>query len=528
MPTPAPALVRVDPVTTEPRPRTVDRSDADRDILLAARGGGVKFAGRILATGATFLLQVILTRFLGASDFGRYRLAVLSTELLGRLSGLGLTSTVVRFVPIAARDRDESRLAGILRISFGIPTLVGALAAVGVFFGAGPIATGVFDDAALAPLLRLLSPTIPLFVLLLFGECTTRAFNEIRYSVYGHDLLLSGANIVLAAALLAAGFGLAGAGVAYVLALLVAVLAFACFVHRLFPLRRLWGPAIHPAGEIWRHSVPIYATQLLNAFGGRLETLVLGVFGMTAGVGIYVVALQLSRLGQIFFTSLSTVSLPIVSEIYSRGGAERLRPYFQTVTKWSVMVTLPLFWIIVLFAEPLLSIFGDEFVAGRTGVIVLSLGPLINASTGVSGGIITMTGHARLNSMNALLYLGATIALDLLLIPPFGILGAAVAAVATILLLNLLQLIEVFWLFRILPYNRQFLKPVAASLVGVAAAYLVHQSVALPHALLGAALGAVVLVATYGLVLAGLGFSEEDRLILERVLARVRRREGGG
>ena len=95
--------------------------------------------------------------------------------------------------------------------------------------------------------------------------------------------------------------------------------------------------------------------------------------------------------------------------------------------------------------------------------MILAVSSLILVGTGMGGIILDMGGHTRLKLLNSVLRLATFLALDLLLIPRWGVVGAAVAALAGESLVNLLRLGEVYYLFRLLPYNRSFLRLGAVS-----------------------------------------------------------------
>ena len=139
-----------------------EEAGSQREILSAARGGALKFAGAIIAAVGALVVQLILTRFLGATLFGRYRLAVVFVEILGWVANLGLHSSALRFIPIAARQRDDATLRGIVQITSGLPVLIGFVFGVIAFFAAGPIAAHAFSDPEMEGLIRLLGPAIPL------------------------------------------------------------------------------------------------------------------------------------------------------------------------------------------------------------------------------------------------------------------------------------------------------------------------------------------------------------------------------
>jgi len=254
---------------------------------------------------------------------------------------------------------------------------------------------------------------------------------------------------------------------------------------------------------------------------GRLELFMLGYFSTFANVGIFAVAVQLSTLGSIFIEAVVLASQPLISNAYAEGGVERIHPLFQTVTRWCVMATLPVVASIAIFAEPLLSVFGPEFVSGRTELIILCFGPLVIASSGISAAILSMSGHANLNAVSSAIGLVCSIALNFLLIPRWGLLGAAIAATGTVSLVRLVELSQVYWLFRIVPYNRDFLKVLIAGSVASAVGYGVSLFPPLGSQLLGLVVGVAALGTTYGLGLWLLGIPAADQEVLARVRGRL-------
>ncbi len=492
-----------------------------RDIVHLAKGGALKFAGSIGTTGSGFVVGVILTRFLDAANFGLFRLAYVFAEVVARVSILGLHSSTLRFVPIAARAGDHARLWGILQLTCGVPALIGMGTGAATFLLADTIALQGFEQPELAPVLRLMSAAIPLMVIVASGEAVTRAFHQIAYSVYGVDIVLPISKLLLTLALLFAGLGLTGAALAHVLAEAIAAAVIIGLVHKLFSLVRSLRAAVYPIREIVSHSFPIFFTRLLSLFAGRLETFALAYFHVMEVVGVFSIALSLSRLSELFAGALNRVSLPLISDSYAQGGTDRILPIFRSGTRWSVIATLPTFLVVVIFAEHLLAIFGEEFRAGKTALLILSLGPLIQSSSWLASGIITMTGNARLNTLNAALSMAVTVILDLTLIPRFGITGAAMAAAGTISFLSLLRLSEVFWLFRMQPYTVELLKPLAAGAAAAAVALALDHGLPIEQLQIRGALGIAALVSTYVAVLWFLGASDDDEPILELLRERL-------
>jgi len=325
--------------------------------------------------------------------------------------------------------------------------------------------------------------------------------------------------------LIVAGLGVLGAIAAHVVSLAIAAVMLLYFVHRLFPLNRPWRAARRNAREILRFSVPVYMSNLLGQFSGSTETLILGLFGIMSRVGVYSAALRLSGIGSAFHHSLQRIAMPMISELYAQGKLDQLQRVYRTTTKWGMTFNLPIFMVAAMFAKPLLAMFGAEFVAGSAGLIILAFSTLFNASTGVCGSVVTMTGRSKLTLINSIIYVVSNLALDLLLIPRWGITGAAWAVTLCIVLLNVLRTVEVWVLLRLWPYDLSFLKPVAAILVSSGITYLIQiKWLIFRPELLQLAAGSLILSGIYALVIVLLRLSPEDHLVLDRLWARVNSR----
>jgi O-antigen/teichoic acid export membrane protein len=199
----------------------------------------------------------------------------------------------------------------------------------------------------------------------------------------------------------------------------------------------------------------------------------------------------------------------------------QLKRFFQTTAKWSMTFNLPVLLTLVLFAESLLRLFGSDFVPGTAGLVILAFGAFVRTSAGPCPSMIDMTGHSKLNSVNSVFFLAVTLGLDLLFIPPLGVVGAAIAASLAVTLLHVLHLLEVYYLFRMLPYNLSFLKPITAGLVAAGVTYLIKQPLVDVSLIWQLAVGVPVIWGVYALVVVLLGFSEEDRLVIDRLSTRL-------
>jgi O-antigen/teichoic acid export membrane protein len=166
----------------------------------------------------------------------------------------------------------------------------------------------------------------------------------------------------------------------------------------------------------------------------------------------------------------------------------------------------------MVFAKELLAIFGSGFTDGTTVTVVLALAQLVNSATGPCGYMLLMSGRHSLQSINNVAALVVNIALNLWLIPRYGIVGAAVSWAVVIGGFNIVRVIQVWVFLGMLPIDRVMMKGVVAGVVGTAAAALVSAVLDGPLSL---AVGVGTVGLTYFSAIVMLGIGPDDRLVLD-------------
>jgi O-antigen/teichoic acid export membrane protein len=239
------------------------------------------------------------------------------------------------------------------------------------------------------------------------------------------------------------------------------------------------------------------------------------------------VADQLNKLGHDFYTSINTSADPYIAELHDSGKKKELGQLYQTATKWSLTVNLPFFLMFMLFPHQILSIFGESFVGGATALMILAWANLVDVGTGMCGTILSMSGYTKLKLVNNIISISLSIGLNVLLIPRLGIVGAAISALIVFTALNSIRILQVYYLMRLLPYNLSFLKPVVAALTVFFLIFFLKQWLPVGDNIFLVAIYGCVLLTVFAAMIWLMGLSSEDRMLLERVLQKTRKRFKG-
>jgi O-antigen/teichoic acid export membrane protein len=195
----------------------------------------------------------------------------------------------------------------------------------------------------------------------------------------------------------------------------------------------------------------------------------------------------------------------------------------RRVSYWNLAVALPILGSMAVLRDPLLALFGSGYEAGAAPLVLLALGQLVLNAAGPLTAVINLSGHPRVTLFDNALVFGANLVLCIILVPRYGMTGAAASTLIALCSVTLIQIGQVARLFRIHPFRDDQLRAVAAG--GVAA--LATAAITLlpwPAALFEVVAGGLVFVAVYLGGIAALGVREETRELAQRARDRLLRR----
>ena len=501
---------------TEPRRMATELGS---DAPTMARGALVNVSGALLATLLSFALNLLITHLVAVGRFGLFSIAT-TVVLISQVPGaLGLDTGAVRFVALGAARSDEQEARGAFQAAFVAAAAASAALAVALVWEAPWLTEHAFHKPQAAYLVRIVALSLPALVL---ARVVTGALQGLGLMRYAARLSPVGGllNVVAAAALLAVGLdvrGLAYAAVATAWGtLLVGLLLLlraqpAAFV----PLPRSWA-----VRRLLRFSLPQTLTTTLLTAILWTDTLLLGRLRSAADVGVYIIVQRLLSPGQTISTSVGQMLAPRIAAGDARGDRSVLALMLKRVTYWNVALSVPVFGALLLLPGPILRLFGPTYARGATALAILAAGQLVNAATGPLGQVINMSGRPYVTMANNAAVAAANVAGCLLLIPRFGVTGAALSTTGAITLVNAIKLVQVRVIFGIDPFHAGLARTLLAALVAAAVAAPLAFAPPWPGPLARVAAAVLVLVAAYLLAFWAVAASEEDRALLRGRLRR--------
>ncbi len=490
-----------------------------------SRHSAVFFAGTMFTAAAGYLFKIYLARVLGAEALGLYALGMTIIGFVGVFNGLGLPQAAVRFVALYNATNQYDELRGFLVRALGL--LLAANVALGTFVVfAGPwVAQHFYHAPELRSYLGLFALIMILGALSTFFGQVLQGYKDVSGRTIITNFIGTPLMMLLTIGLVMMGMGLRGYILAQGLAAALVLVLLFVMVQKLSPkaVRRLAGSLPRLGPHVLSFGVAVFGMALLEFLLAQIDKVLIGFYINARQVGIYSVAMAIVAFVPVALQSVNQIFSPTIADLHARGEQELLGRLFQTLTKWILAFTLPLATVVMVFSKPLMRIFGPEFEAGWIVLAIGTLGQLVNCGTGSVGYLLLMSGNQkRLIKVQAAMTT-VMVVLNVILIPQFGILGAALATAATAVASNIWYLMEVRSALGISPYNRRYLHLLPAVLVSsglVAGLRWATDSFRLQWAviLISAALSYLALAGISMMV----GLDENDRIVADAVLARLR------
>jgi O-antigen/teichoic acid export membrane protein len=417
-----------------------------------ARGAAGAFSIKIAGTAISFLAQLVLARVLGVESYGVYAYVLAWTTLLALLATLGFQQGLLRFVSAYVAQEKWGLARGVARYAQTRAVMAGAaVTAVGtaLIVGFEDHLPTELENAWLFGLIM-----VPVLALLHVRASLLRAFGKVLAALapnllWRHMFVLIGVGTL---GIIHPGDVRAPLAMAVMLGGTVVSLAIASWLLRGARPEAMASIPVAEERPVWlsatRFMLLIAAAQVLME---RADVLLLGWFAGTTEAGIYSIAHRIAMLVTFVLTAVNIIFAPTAAALYAQGDRSGLQT-LVTMTAWwitgsALAIALPFlvltgFW---------LGLFGDAFVAGSSALRILIVGQLISAMAGSVGYLMMMTGQER---QAALIILGATAAnlvLNLLLIPLFGMEGAAIANAATLAAWNVAMAIFIWRKLDVVP-----------------------------------------------------------------------------
>jgi len=503
-------------------------SEQSKDLGKAIRGSGTNYLAALLQLGI-FVFHTLAARMLGKLAYGAYIFAWSIIEIANKLAVAGLDKGIMRSVATARANHDRQAELRALATALRMVGLVSCTVLALVLLLAGPIAD-LREVAEYAPALRALAPLVVLWSVMMVLINATMATRTMRYNLLVRgiaDPLLMISAILAYAVLWDSGGGVAIALAHVTAACATMLLAFRAF-GKLFDSRRIFKGMFRKKtdSDLIRFSIPVGLAELLNQAIYRVDVIMIGILlGDPLQVANYGACILLSNTISSIRYAFDPILSPVVAETVVTKDNARLSYNLKMMVRWVTLLGLPLFVAMIVFGDVLLTLWGPSYSEAFPALIILAIGHLVNAVLGLHQWPIVMSGRSKLDLFNNALAFAINIILNIVLIPIWGLAGAATATLVGNIVFRSLQAIQVGIIFRIHAFSIYWLRILVAVGLAVAVQIGIRVLVVGPPGFIVFLFATLIGMVVYFFVYLALGATPEDKQIVSRIMGRFRRKQ---
>jgi len=481
------------------------------------QGTSVVFLGALVGRVLRFCTIVLLGRVLGPHSFGVYALSFSIIEILRRFCLLGIDTGLLKFIPILSLRAEESEIRGTIIASYTIVGCIGLVLGGILFIGSPFLAEGIFGIPAASSALKVFAIALPFYAVVTLTAFTARSFKRMGEDVAIREISHPFLTLFCCTVLFLLGYRLMGAALGFLLSTVLSALLGLILVAKIFPPLFSAMKASFHVTRLLRFSLPVVVIGFSQLLLYQTDKIMIGYFMAEKDVGIYSAASTLALQMAIILNAFVAIFSPIMAELQHEKKVCQLEELLGRVTRWVLLITIPMFLVFLLFPSQVMGIYGPTYTSGWSTLVIISLACLIGVAFGPLGYLLVMSGRQDVELVNNVAMVVANVALNIWLIPQYGIVGAAMATGSTLLLISLIRLGEVYWLMDMYPFSRKYVKPAGAALIACLLGFLIKNA---SNAQYWWLVGSAVLVFTYVGLLLTFRLEREDKdamLILLRI-----------
>ena len=489
-----------------------------------AKEASISFGGMGMGSLFRYLFSIMMARWLGPQMLGIYSLGNAITRI-GEIFGImGLDNGVLRYVSREKEKNDNVRnsIYSSIKMGFISSIFIGLL----LYFSSDWIVLNLFnEDKFLSTVIKVYALTLPFTVTTLIASFATQGFKILKYKVFVNQIV-NPFTLLLTMILSYVFFGV---NVAILAPTVVsAVIGFFLILHYLNGFVDVSVSKVLNAkfdNKILRFSLPLMFVSAIGIIMHWTDIIMLGILKDAKDVGLYHPVERTAGLIRMILFAFASIFAPLFSQYFHEKNQTKMLEVFQLSTKWILLTSLPLFIFLILFSNTILMLFGSEFGNNSLALPILTVGIMIQAVFGLGSPSLTMSGFQKYNLINALVALFTNIFLNIMLIPQFGIAGAAMGTTIALFLISLLRFFENYYLLGLNLLSTKLLKPIFAGLSTGMIVYLVkpyifesgyfdyHSSIL--YLIIYLLLGALFILLVYMILIWILRLDDEDKDIVQ-------------
>ena len=487
-----------------------------------AKGTLLVFIGNIMHLLLVLVSHGLIARLVSKEDFGYLSLSLGISMMLSIFCCLGCERSIPVFMHNKLQTNGASIISEGILLSFVFSLLLTIAVTLFLYYFADQI-SALYKMPRLALSLKIMAFSIPFVTLGNLMVAYLQSYQDVWGKIF-RDALSPLIRVVLIIGALLSEFTFLMLLWFHVFSfLIVAILLIMYARRRIIDFRLRWA-GYEISRQLLMFSLPLFLGGILQVLFLWTDIILLGFFCSPEEVAAYTTGNRLVRLLPMIYSSFGFIYLPITSQLYAQGKFEEIRNLYALIAKWTYALTMPLFIVFYVTPDEIMNLcFGAKYAQDNLYFQVLCLGFFFFVLVGMTDTTLLAFGHTRLLLVCLVVTVVGNVGLDLILIPMYGKLGAAISSTISFSLSNLLCAIFVYRLFMIHALRKENLKLLLFTIPVIVAAQLLKKYGIFNFNIAGAVLLSMVLVPLSFFVTNN--FSAEDMMLLKMIRLKMAKKQ---
>ncbi len=457
------------------------------------RGSSLLLIGRSLSMAVNFVIQILIVRYLTKADYGAFAYVLSTFVLVGQsVATFGLDRALTRFVPIYHERGDYNKLFGTIIMVIGTIAALGAVIVAGVFafqswIGQALIGDQEGDRQLIMSLLLIMIGLAPIQAIDDLIAAMFAIFASPRSIFFRKYVLAPGLKLLVVLLLIVSQSDVFFLAQGYLAATALGVLIYGTVLVRVLQKQGLFQhfnlkTSEVPARELFAFTIPLLTSDLVYVVMNSSDGILLEHFHNVTEVAAFRVVQPAAVLNQFVLASFTLLFTPAAARMFARDDREGINTLYWQTAIWIAIISFPVFALTFSLAHPLtVLLYGQRYEQSWIILALLSFGYYFNAALGFNGLTLKVYGKLRYIVVINIIAALVNIAINLLLIPTYGALGAACGTCGTMFLHNILKQAGLGFGTGIKLFEQRYLKiyvSIVIAAIGLLAAQLVLGQVA--------------------------------------------------
>lgn len=396
------------------------------------------FILQCISIGISFLVNYVLIKTAGVANYGSFVYVFNSISLLGNFCLLGMDILLVKNVSVYDAYSDYGKLKGILFFSLVVVFFSSIIVAV-ISLNSNFLFKAVLDSVKINWFALILSSLL-LLSLSSLNQATLQALKKMSLSQLTEKIIRP----VLLLIMITVLFFFRKIRLIDLIWSNVLAIGVTCIVSFVLIFKKI-SPIIMLAKreydiKTWSKStIAFFMIGLLNILNSRVDIFFLGFLKENREVGIFNILVRISDLTSFALVIVNFVLAPLVVRLFANGDLALLQKLITRSAQASFLIGFPLMVLTVIFRNYILLLFGVNSINASKALLVLCSGQLVNLFFGSVGLLLILSGNEKFSIISLAIAIVFNIVLDIVLIPAYGIIGAAIAASGGLVIWNFLM-----------------------------------------------------------------------------------------